>query len=204
MIRPHLQYEKALYKQGYTLIAGMDEAGRGALAGPLVCAAVILKKDFSLVKLPVRDSKLLTPKARGCLFDQIVNNCLCYNVSIIENSVIDKEGIAASNLRTFIEAVSLIAPSPEFVLIDGLHSTLPLPIPFKFIIDGDKHIASIACASIIAKVTRDRLMQEYALKYPQYGFERHKGYGTRLHFELLDRYGPCEIHRKSYNLAYSL
>ena len=195
---PHTKEEKELIKQGYNFIAGIDEAGRGALAGPVVAAAVIMPETHPSGVKGVRDSKLISPKKREELFDEILKCCLGYGVGIIENDVIDEINIYQATKQAMKKAVeSLENIMPEFLLIDAMK--IETEIPQKSIVNGDTLCYSISCASIIAKVTRDRLMFDFHKEYPHYGFDRHKGYGTKLHFETLSKHGPCNIHRFSYN-----
>lgn len=189
-----LQFERKLWSK-FPLIAGIDEAGRGAWAGPVVAAAVIFKKE--VVIEGVDDSKKLTPQKRDTLFEQITKQCLSYGVGLIQSDVIDKINILEATKRAMLMAVSRLSVKPNFLLIDG-NQGLSTNIPQQFIIDGDALSHSIAAASIIAKVTRDRLMVALAKQFPGYSFEKHKGYGTKVHQEALKRHGVLEIHRKSY------
>lgn len=189
-----LFHERQLW-QHYPHIAGLDEAGRGAWAGPVVAAAVIFPIDFFIPK--VDDSKKLSPKAREKLFDQIKAGCVSFGIGLVESQVIDQINILEASKQAMLMAVSQLSPQPDFLLVDG-HMTLDTPIKQKSIIDGDALSHSIAAASILAKVTRDRLMVELSQFFPNYGFERHKGYGTKFHQEALKNHGCLEIHRKSY------
>ncbi len=189
-----LHFERKHWSQ-FPLIAGIDEAGRGAWAGPVVAAAVIFKKD--VVIAGVDDSKKLSPQKREELFGQITKQCLSYGIGIIGSNVIDGINILEATKKAMLLAVAQLLPQPNLLLIDG-NSEIETAIPQKTIIDGDALSHSIAAASIIAKVTRDRLMVEFARQFPEYGFEKHKGYGTRAHQEALKRHGVLEIHRKSY------
>jgi ribonuclease HII len=189
-----LFYERHLWSD-YPHIAGIDEAGRGAWAGPVVAAAVIFPVDFLIPK--VDDSKKLSPKAREKLFDQIKVHCVSFGIGLVESEVIDQINILEASKQAMLMAVSQLSPKPDFLLVDG-NMTLATPILQKSIIDGDALSHSIAAASILAKVTRDRLMVELAKNFPDYGFEKHKGYGTKFHQEALKNHGCLAIHRKSY------
>jgi len=177
-------------------IAGVDEAGRGCMAGPLVCAAVILKPGQKLTGL--NDSKKLSAKQREVLYEKITKNCVSFGVGEISEKFIDEFGLTKAVQEGNRIAVSLLKPVPELILIDGCDKQT-ITLPFRTLIKGDTLIRDIMAASIIAKVTRDRIMcDKYALIYPEYKFEVHKGYCTRLHTELLRKHKPCDIHRKSY------
>lgn len=174
----------------------MDEAGRGPLAGPVVASAVIVR-DFSFSRLScVNDSKKMTPGARELAFYEIAQKCVV-GISIIGHEVIDEINIFQASMRAMREAVAGLGVLPDCLLVDGPHKpgVATRQVPIK---GGDAHSFSIACASIVAKVTRDRLMLDYDKIYPEYGFKSHKGYGTQEHFEALDKYGPCGIHRMSF------
>ena len=195
---PSLVEENGLSSQGYRLIAGIDEAGRGALAGPVVAAAVILPQltDFPRLR-SVRDSKEISPAKRDFLFPLIEEEAVAIGTGIVPPQIIDSIGIVNATRIAMCQAVEQLACSPDFLLIDWL--TLPqLPISQKGITRGDKLCLSIACASIIAKVTRDRIMVELDGHYPDYGLARHKGYGTKQHFSCLRQQGPSSIHRYSF------
>mgnify|MGYP001096911196 CR=1 FL=1 len=195
---PNLYHEDELKSQGYELIAGIDEAGRGALAGPVVASAVILPLANypNWLKL-VRDSKELSPKKRESLFDLIQKEALAVGTGIIAPEVIDSINILKATKLAMMEAVKKLPQQPQFLLIDRL--TLPqCPIPQRGITRGDKLCLSIACASIVAKVTRDRIMEELDKAYPAYGLAKHKGYGTREHISCLRQLGPSPIHRLSF------
>lgn len=194
MVEPTTGRERALRQRGYRRIAGADEAGRGAWAGPLVAAAVILPVRFP--GAGTRDSKLLSPAARERAYDIITRRALAWAVRIEPAAAIDRAGIQAVNLRALVAAVTALNPSADYALIDGWRLTLPLPS--ERIIHGDALVLSIAAASILAKVTRDRLMVSAHRRYPRYGFNRHKGYGTRQHRDALARRGPCPLHRRSF------
>ena len=184
--------------EGYQLIAGIDEVGRGALAGPVASAAVILPHPFSAPWLSlVRDSKQLTPARRQFLSDQIQEKALAIGIGMVPSEMVDAQGIIGATRFSMQLAVEQLPSKPQFLLIDYLR--LPdLPLPQKGIKYGDRLCLSIACASIIAKVARDRLMVELDDLYPGYGFSRHKGYATAEHLANLQRSGPSPIHRKSF------
>ena len=191
------QFEQALRQQGYQRIAGIDEAGRGALAGPVVAAAVILPINCQISG--VTDSKQLTPKKRAELFDEIHRIAVAVGVGRVDNEEIDRINILQATMGAMAQAIAQITPAPDYVLVDGTH--LPeIPLSAKAIPKGDTLVQSIAAASIIAKVTRDRLMIEFNETYPGYGFQSHKGYGTLLHRQAIAQLGPCPIHRRSFKL----
>jgi len=195
---PSLVEENGLNAKGYRLIAGVDEAGRGALAGPVVAAAVILPQspDFPWLK-SVRDSKEIPPARRELLFDLIKQESVAISVGIIAPQTIDVIGILNATKIAMCHAVEQLAYPPDFLLIDFLR--LPqIRISQKPIVHGDKLCLSIACASIIAKVTRDRIMVELDLLHPGYGLAHHKGYGTKKHVSCLHQHGPSPIHRHSF------
>ena len=200
------QFEQTLRQQGYRRIAGIDEAGRGALAGPVVAAAVILPVDCQISG--VTDSKQLAPKKREKLFDEIHHAAVAVGVGCVNNLEIDRTNILRATMEAMAQAVMQITPFPDYVLVDGTHlPEIPLPRshrdseqPAKAIPKGDTLVQSIAAASIIAKVTRDRLMIDLDETYPGYGFRIHKGYGTLLHRQAIAQLGPCHIHRRSFKL----
>ncbi len=190
-----LTRERELWEAGKLYIAGVDEVGRGPLAGPVVTAAVILPKDFSL--LGVDDSKKLSPKRRDELFDQIKEAALCWAVGRREPQRIDEINILEATKEAMRDAILALDIKPDHILIDAVK--LPgLDIPQSSIIHGDALSVSIAAASIIAKVTRDREMERMAVLYPGYAFESNKGYGTKAHYEGLAALGPCPIHRRTF------
>ncbi len=201
---PHLFLETAVTHTPavYTHIAGLDEAGRGALAGPVVAAAVILPLDDadSLYALDeVDDSKRLTPKRREVLFSRITHHATAFAVGVIPAQTIDLIGIIPATKEAMRAAVAQLSPPPDYLLIDGRIRLAALNIPQQSIIRGDSQSLSIAAASIIAKVTRDRLMAELDSQYPQYGFAQHKGYGTEMHRQAIAEFGPCPQHRYSFS-----
>ncbi len=197
--KPSFAEEKLLRAQGYRLIAGVDEVGRGALMGPVVAAAIILPDSIkSRWKGKVRDSKQLSPEIREYLYDFIKEAAISIGIGSSSNDVIDNVGIARATRLAMIAAIEQLKPEPQYLLIDYVH--LPeTSLPQKGVTDGDSLCFSIASASIIAKVTRDRLVVEMDRDYPGYGFAEHKGYGTREHLECLRKKGPCPLHRRSFS-----
>lgn len=195
---PTLQEEIALWEQGYRAVAGIDEVGRGPLAGPVVAAAVIASSGANPPWLQeVRDSKVLRPRQREVLCPRIKEWAVASGVGMADAQTIDSIGILAATRLAMGRAVAQLPSPPDFLLIDGLR--LPaLPCSQKRVIDGDALCLSIAAASIVAKVFRDNLMAQMEQEYPGYGFARHKGYGTREHQSALARLGPCPIHRHSF------
>ena len=190
-----LFYENEAKAKGYSVICGVDEAGRGPLAGPVFAAAVILP-DGHIIE-GVNDSKKLSEKKREVLFDKIIKECVCYSIGTASEKEIDEINILQATYLAMKRAVDGLEIRPDYVLIDG-NRMPPLDIPAETIVKGDGKSASIAAASIIAKVSRDRYMLELAKKYPQYEFEKHKGYGTKLHYEKIAEYGISDIHRRSF------
>jgi ribonuclease HII len=197
-VQPGRTEEAALIKKGFRRIAGLDEAGRGALAGPVVAAAVILPEqpDFNWLN-KVRDSKVLSEETRENLFMLMHDAGIEIGVGIISADVIDNINILNATKKAMKQALEQFTPPPDYILTDAVH--LPgVSIPQKGIIKGDRDVLIIACASVVAKVTRDRIMVELDLTYPQYGFCKHKGYGTRQHLECLQQHGASAIHRFTY------
>lgn len=188
-------FEKALTAKGYVHIAGVDEAGRGPLAGPVVSAAVVLPPTFCSTE--IKDSKQLTENQRERLFDLIRADALAVGVGLIDADEIDRINIFQAALRSMVLAVADLSIKPDYLLIDGKFG-IPSDLPQAPVIKGDCLSISIAAASIIAKVTRDRLMRGYHLEYPQYGFDRHKGYATEAHMTAVALHGPCTIHRCTF------
>ena len=197
-IKPTFAEEKLLKAQGYDLIAGVDEVGRGALAGPIVAAAVILPNNIKSRWLnQVRDSKQLTPTIREVLFQYIHKSATAIGIGSASHEVIDTRGIVKATRLAMKSAIDKLVPSPRYLLIDYI--SLPeVSLPQKWITFGDSKCLSIACASIVAKVFRDRLMIELDSVHNGYGLARHKGYGTREHLDCLNRLGPSGIHRRSF------
>lgn len=190
-----LMYEKQAQLKGYKAICGVDEAGRGPLAGPVCAAAVILPENTVIEG--VNDSKKLTEKKREALFDVIKEKAVAYSIAFASVEEIEEINILNAAMLAMKRAVETLPIPADFAYIDG-NKLPPIDIDCEYIIKGDAKSMSVACASILAKVTRDRLMLEYAKEYPQYSFEKHKGYGTRVHKEALLEHGPCEIHRMSF------
>jgi len=188
-------HERQVQSQGYQRIAGIDEAGRGALAGPVVAAAVILPLDNVIPHLT--DSKLLRPSQREELCDQICQQGVAWAVGVVSNDVIDERNILQATYIAMRTALDRLDPPADFALIDG-RPVKGIELPHKTLIDGDRLCCSIAAASIVAKVTRDAIMTELAERFPGYGFEQHKGYGTRAHRQALREQGPCAVHRRSF------
>lgn len=194
VLRPTFQYERELIAQGYSAIVGVDEAGCGALAGPLVAAAVIFPLDSGLAL--VRDSKTLSPAQRDSLYFEIIEKADAWGVGEVSHEEIFEIGLRPANYLAMRRAIEKIE-APDFVLVDAW--TIPgISIPQKGIVKGDQLVKSIAAASVIAKVTRDRIMIELAREFPEYGFDEHKGYGTKRHREAIKEHGPCSIHRLRY------
>lgn len=191
-----LLYENEALDSGCKIICGVDEAGRGPLAGPVYAAAVILPVGH--IVEGVNDSKKLTEKKREILFDKIIDECVCYSIGTASEKEIDEINILQATYLAMKRAVDGLDIVPELALIDGNRIPPLTSSKAKAIVKGDAKSASIACASILAKVSRDRYMLKMAEKYPEYQFEKHKGYGTKLHYEMIEKYGICEIHRKSF------
>lgn len=188
-------YEHACYDEGYDLVCGVDEAGRGPLAGPVCAAAVILPRDLQIEGL--NDSKKLTDKRRRALFDVITAQAVSYGIAFASEQEIDEINILQATFLAMRRALDQLSMRPAIVLIDGNRET-DFGLPVRTIVKGDSLSANIAAASVLAKVTRDDFMLEQAQRYPQYGFDVHKGYGTRAHYEALRQHGPCPIHRRSF------
>lgn len=193
--RPTTEFEAPLWTQGLSYVAGLDEAGRGAWAGPVVAAAVILNP--ARVPDGLNDSKQLSPARRERLFNAIEATAHGVGVGVVGAAVIDRINILEATRQAMIEAVAALPRSPDFLLLDAL--ALPtVAVPQRAVVHGDARSVSIAAASIIAKVTRDRLMNALDAQYPAYGFARHKGYGTAYHRAMIERFGPCPIHRVTF------
>jgi ribonuclease HII len=188
--------EASLKKKGYKYIAGVDEAGRGPLAGPVVAAAVIIPDGVTLENLD--DSKKISPKRRDILFDEIAASGAVCAVGIIDNDVIDCMNILKASLMAMRKAVCSLSTPPDFILVDGSFTIPNIDTPQFAIVGGDAACASISAASIVAKVTRDRIMDHYQELYPDFSFGQHRGYPTSMHLEELKKHGPTEIHRKSF------
>ena len=189
------QMERALHREGVALVCGADEAGRGPLAGPVCAAAVILPEGVELPGL--NDSKKLTEKKREALFPLIEEKALTYAIAFASVEEIERMNILAAALLAMDRAIAQLSPAPELALIDG-NTVKGISVPARSVVGGDGKVAAIAAASVLAKVTRDRLMLTLAEQYPQYGFENHKGYGTKEHYAALEKYGPSPVHRMSF------
>jgi ribonuclease HII len=194
-VMPCWDWEQEAWEQGWRRVAGVDEAGRGPLAGPVVAAAVILPGRSEVEGL--RDSKCLSEACREDLYSRIVDRALCWSTAMVEAEEIDRLNILRATHLAMAKALAGLAPVPDSALVDGL--PVPgLPCPHRAVVGGDGRCMSIAAASVLAKVTRDRIMQELDLRYPGYGFARHKGYGTRDHLRALRELGPSPCHRRSF------
>lgn len=193
-VQEKLKYEYDCVARGYKYIAGVDEVGRGPLAGPVVCAAVIMPLD-DLIE-GIDDSKKLSEKKRNILSEKIKEKAICYNIAEVSPEVIDQINILEATKLCMKNALEGLSVKADVALVDAL--TLDVDIPVVNIVKGDFLSYNIGAASIIAKVYRDNLMVEYAKKYPQYSFEKHKGYGTKAHIDAIKECGPCKIHRKSF------
>lgn len=192
----YFAFDQDFRKLGYRILAGVDEVGRGCWAGPVVAAAVILPADFFLSGL--RDSKLLSSVKREEVFDLLIKKVRSWGVGIIESEEIDRINIHQATIKAMRKAVEQLQPLPQFVLVDGNFSIPQLAIPQQALVKGDSRSASIAAASVLAKVTRDSLMKKLHQIYPQYNFAQHKGYGTAQHYQNLQNFGPCPLHRRSF------
>lgn len=190
-----LFHEKKLWSKGFSFIGGIDEAGRGPLAGPVVSACVVLPKD--LIIEGVDDSKKLTSYRREQLFGEIMEKALSYGIGVVDNGKIDDVNIYQATIESMEQAVNACSQSPDYLLLDAMQLK-SIPLPQLSLIGGDAKSQTIASASILAKVTRDKIMEAFAKIYPEYGFERHKGYGTEEHVEAIRKHGPSPIHRKSF------
>ena len=193
---PDYEFEKAAVNSGFSCICGVDEAGRGPLAGPVCAAAVILPEGAVIEGLD--DSKKLTEKKREKLYDIIKTTAVAYSVAYGTLEEIETVNILEATYLAMNRAIEGLSVKPDFALIDGNRVPRGIKIPCETIVKGDSKSMSVAAASVLAKVTRDRLMLEYDKKYPEYNFKKHKGYGTKEHTELIKQYGPCEIHRLSF------
>ena len=190
-----MELESSLRAEGYALICGVDEAGRGPLAGPVCAAAVILPPDAELPGL--NDSKKLSEKKRELLFPLIQEQAVAWSVAFASVEEIEELNILRATFLAMNRAIAGLNVKPDLALIDG-NQNREIAMPSRTVVHGDARCACIAAASILAKVSRDRLMKELAVRYPQYGFEKHKGYGTKAHYAALREYGPCPIHRRSF------
>ena len=190
------EFETNLYKTGLKYIAGIDEAGRGPLAGPVVVGIAIMKPESFIEG--INDSKKISEKKRELLYEKITNEAIDWSVGIIDQNEIDEINILNATKKALHMAINTLKVKPERILVDALEHIDTCGIPYTSIIKGDAKIYSISAASIIAKVTRDRIMQEYDEIYPEYGFASHKGYGTAKHIQAIKEYGPCLLHRKTF------
>jgi len=196
-----LSEENKLFSQGYKIIGAIDEAGRGPLAGPVVAACVIFNANISINNdlLRVNDSKKLSEKVREELFELIKKNFIEVGVGICDHKTIDRINILEATFLAMKKAISSVKTKPDLIIIDGSNKLPNFSTSQRAYIKGDERLFTIAAASIIAKVVRDRIMQDMDKLYPDYGFSKHKGYGTKFHLEKLKQYGPCAIHRLSFN-----
>jgi ribonuclease HII len=191
-----MHFEREARRKGFSFPAGIDEAGRGPLAGPVVASACILPSDFQLSG--INDSKLLTPSQRRSFYELLTNHPeIHYGIGIVQSDEIDRINILEATKLAMLQAIQKLTQKPDFLLIDAV-ALKQQTIPMLSLIKGDRLSQSIAAASVIAKETRDRLMVEMDKKWPQYGFQKHKGYGTLFHREAIAKHGPCEIHRFSF------
>lgn len=188
--------DMSVYDEGFNYVCGIDEAGRGPLAGPVVVAAVVMPKD-SMIE-GVNDSKKVSEKKREKLYDLILEEAISYGVGIVDQGEIDRINILNATKAGLTQAVSSMKIKPDIILVDALNNIDTCGVPYRSIIKGDAKSYSIAAASIIAKVTRDRIMREWDKVYPQYGFEKHKGYGTAAHISAIKENGLCPLHRLSF------
>ncbi len=190
------EFENKLYSEGLKYIAGIDEAGRGPLAGPVVVGIAIMKPDSFIEG--VNDSKKISEKKRELLYEQITNEAIDWSVGIVDQNEIDEINILNATKKALHMAITNLKIKPDRILVDALEHMDTCGIPYTSIIKGDAKVYSISAASIIAKVTRDRMMKEYDEIYPEYGFAGHKGYGTAKHIQAIKAYGPCPLHRKTF------
>ena len=190
------EFEHNLYKTGLKYIAGIDEAGRGPLAGPVVVGIAIMKPDSFIEG--INDSKKISEKKREKLYEQITEEAIDWAVGIVDQNEIDEINILNATKKALHMAISNLKVKPDRILVDALEHIDTCGVPYTSIIKGDAKVYSISAASIIAKVTRDRMMQEYDEIYPEYGFAGHKGYGTAKHIQAIKEHGPCPIHRKTF------
>lgn len=194
-LKEMLKIEDSLYSEGYEYICGIDEAGRGPLCGPVVAAAVILPKDKYIEG--VNDSKKLSPKKREKLYDDIKKEAISVGIGIVDVDIIEEINILNATKLAMIKAIKDLKIKPDYLLIDG-NQLIDIDIEKQTVVSGDAKSESIAAASIIAKVTRDRMLINFDKLYPEYGFAKHKGYGTKIHIEAIKKYGLTPIHRKSF------
>lgn len=193
------EYERHFSNEGYEFIGGIDEAGRGPFVGPVVAACVILKKDAFIPGL--NDSKKISETKRELLFDEIINQCVSFGIGQVDNKTIDEVNILNATKMAMRDAVNNMQVKPDFLLIDYVKFE-KTTIPYLPIVKGDAKSVSIAAASILAKVTRDRQLRELSKEYPEYNFSKNKGYGTKEHIDALEQYGPCPLHRRTFIKKY--
>jgi ribonuclease HII len=191
----NLEVEQIIWNSGMTHIAGVDEAGCGPLAGPVVAAVVVFPQEYYNPR--IKDSKKLSAMRREEIYQQIIENTLAYAVGVVHHTEIDRMNIRQATFKAMRKALGTLTLKPDYILFDGYELPEKL-FPQEAIINGDSHSFTIAAASIVAKVSRDRMMLENHLKYPQYGFDRNKGYGTAFHRDMLKKHGPCPLHRRSF------
>ncbi|MEA2097910.1 MAG: ribonuclease HII [Patescibacteria group bacterium] len=201
MIIPDFSREEKLLRRGYKYIAGVDEAGRGPLAGPVVAAAVVFLDDKiikELIKKGIRDSKTLSAKKREYFYELITEQSQDWAVGKVSEKIIDKINILEATKLAMCKAVESLENTPDFILVDGINTIENFPASQIAIPKADQFVFSVSAASIIAKVTRDKILMDFDKQYPGYGFAAHKGYGTKFHMEMIKKMGPCKIHRKSF------
>jgi ribonuclease HII len=200
-MNPNLSEERKLWRRGYKRVACLDEAGRGPLAGPVTAAVVAIKPGFKFQISGfrnIKDSKKLTPEKRERFYWLLIKNpCIEWGIGKVSEKIIDKINILEATKLAMKKAIARLNKKPDFLILDG-KMKINLPISQKSIVKADEKVFSCAAASILAKVTRDRIMEKYHLKYPRYRFNQHKGYPTKLHLKMLKKYGSCKIHRKSF------
>ena len=196
---PNLKEERKLWKKGYRRVVGLDEAGRGPLSGPVVAAAVLIQNTkYKIQNTKIRDSKKLSVKKREDFYKILTRHTtIKWGIGIVSEKVIDKINILEATKLAMVKAIKKLKRKPDFLLLDG-NFKIDTSILQKSVVKGDEKVFSCACASILAKVYRDRIMQRYNKKYPKYGFDLHKGYPTKSHLKMLKKCGPCKIHRKSF------
>jgi ribonuclease HII len=190
------KFDRAFFEKNFNFIAGIDEAGRGPLAGPVTAAAVIFPSDVQIFGL--NDSKKLSAKKRECLFDEIREKALTFSIAFVDNEKIDEVNILQATFLAMGKAVRSLEIKPDLCLIDGNYKIPQIKTKQEAIVGGDEKSVAVAAASILAKVARDRVMIKFSKEFPEYGFEKHKGYGTKQHLEAIKQFGICKIHRKEF------